>query len=167
MKKLVLALAAIGLSILLTMPANAFGPREGRMAGRGYQAGDRCGGYYGLAGLNKLNLSAEQKARIESLREAHIKDVRPLREKMFDKSVELRKLWLEATPDRNKITVKQKEVRALRNQLEDKKTVYRFEINKVLTKDQKEKLATSGWNKKSGFGPRGGKRGPHGPGGCF
>jgi len=84
------------------MPAYAFGPREGRTTGRGFQTGDHCGGYYGLAGLNKLNLSDEQKARIESLREAHIKDIRPLREKMFDKSVELRRFWLEANPDRNK-----------------------------------------------------------------
>lgn len=167
MKKLALAVTMIGLSILLTMPAFAFGPREGRMTGKGYQAEDRCGGYYGLAGLNKLNLSDQQKARMESLHEAHIKDTRPLREKMFDKSVELRRLWLETNPDRNKITVKQKEVRALRDQLEDKKTAYRFEINKVLTKDQKEKLGTYGWNNKTGFGPRGGKRGPHGPGSCF
>jgi len=50
--------------------------------------------------------------------------------------------------------------------MEDKKTAYRFEINKVLTKDQKEKLAIFGWNKKQDSAARR-ERGPYGPGGCF
>jgi len=38
-----------------------------------------------------------------------------------------------------------------------------------LTPEQKEKLAAYGWNKKTGYGPRGGKRGKgaSGPGMCF
>jgi len=163
MKKLTITLAAIGLGLLLAMPSFAFGPREGRGPGAGYGNPDcpRSGYGYGR-GLDRLNLTAEQKSRIEVLELTHQKEVRPIREKMFDKSVELRRLWLETDPDRNKITAKQKEVRTLRDQLEDKRTAFRLEVNKVLTAEQKEKLAAYGWGRKAGFGPRGGMRGPGG-----
>ena len=171
MKKLAITLAAIGLGLLLAMPTLAFGPWHGRGPGAGYgnPDGPRIGYGYGR-GLDRLNLTDEQKARIEALELAHQKEVRPIREKMFDKSVELRRLWLEADPDRNKINAKQKEVRALRDQLEDKRTAFRLEVNKVLTPEQKETLAAYGWDRKAGFGPRGGMRGPgagFGPGLCY
>jgi len=167
MKKLTFILTAIGLSLLLSAPLFAYGPREGRATGDGYKKFDDRSSAF--RGLNRLNLTEEQKAKIDALHLAHQKDVRPIREKMFDQSVELRRLWLQADPDRNKINAKQRDVRALRDQLEDKRTAYRFEVNKVLTPEQKEKLAAYGWNKKPGFGPRGGKRGKgvSGPGMCF
>jgi Spy/CpxP family protein refolding chaperone len=83
---------------------------------------------------------------------------------MFDKSVELRRLWLKENPDKEKILAVQKEVRALRDKMEDKATALHFEINKVLTPEQKEKLANSHWGRGPGFGPRGGMRGPGGHG---
>lgn len=171
MKKFTLALAALGLGLLLALPSFAFGPREGRGPGGAYGNPDSPMMGYGCArGLDRLNLTDEQKTRIEALELAHQKEVRPIRENMFDKSLELRRLWLEADPDRNKINAKQKEVRVLRDQLEDKQTAFRLEVNKVLTPEQKEKLAAYGWGKKAGFGPRGGMRGPgggFGPGMCY
>ena len=171
MKKLTITLAAIGLGLLLAIPSFAFGPREGRFFGAGYGNPDypRMGYGYGR-GLDRLNLTDEQKSRIEALELAHQKEVQPIREKMFDKSVELRRLWLETDPDRNKINTTQKEVRALRDQLEDKRTAFRLEVNKVLTAEQKENLASYGWGGRTGFGPRGGMRGPgsgFGPGLCY
>ncbi len=167
MKKLKFILTAIGLSFLLTAPVFAFGaPAERGMGYRQNQPDDReCA----FRGFNKLNLSEDQKAKMDALCLAYLKDIRPLREKMFDRSVELRRIWLEPDPDKNKISTKQKEVRALRDQLEDKRTAYRLEINKLLMPEQKEKLAAYGWNRKAGFGPRGGKRdrGASGPGMCF
>jgi Spy/CpxP family protein refolding chaperone len=167
MKKLTFLLTAIGLSILLSAPVSAFGPRESRGTSDGYKKTDDRGS--AIRGLNRLNLSEDQNAKIEAMRLAHQQDIRPIREKMADKSVELRRLWLQTDPDRNKISAKQKEVRALRDQLEDKKTAYRFEVNKVLTPEQKEKLAAYGLDRKTGYGPRGGKRGKgaSGPGMCF
>ena len=82
----------------------------------------------------------------------------PLQEKVFDKSVELRRLWLQANPDKNKILAAQKELRNLRNQMEDKVTVLRLDMNNVLTPEQKEKLANSRWGKGHGFGQRGAMR---------
>jgi len=148
MKKLVLVAMVVAMGVLLTVPAFAFGSREGR--GEGY-----CGKYLSW----KLNLTDEQKTKIESLQTANLKEVRPMREKMFDKSVELRRLWLQANPDKTKINAAQKEMRTLRDGIEDKDTALKLEIRKLLTLEQNEKLANSHWGRGSGFGPRGGVRG--------
>jgi Spy/CpxP family protein refolding chaperone len=156
MKKLTLVLMVVGLGLLLSASAFAFGgPRD-----------DRGHGYCKEAGLQRLNLTDEQKTKIEALQIAHEKDVRPIKEKMFDKSVELRRLWLQENPDKDKIYAAQKEVRSLRDKMEDKATALRFEIRKVLTPEQQEKLASFGGGRGMGFGPRGGMRGhgEHGPG---
>lgn len=157
MKKLVLAAMVVAMGVLLTVPAFAFGSREGK----GFDGG-RGDGYCGKAALSKLNLSDEQKTKMEALQTAHLKDVRPLREKMTDKSAELRKEWLKANPDKGKINAAQKEIRALRDSVEDKATAFKLEIRKLLTPEQNEKLANSHWGKGSGFGARGGMRGHQG-----
>ena len=164
MKKLVLVLMAVTVGLLLTMPAFALGQGEGRGPDKG---GDK--GYCSKSVLWKLNLSDEQKTKIEALISENQKSIRPLREKMFDKSVALRRLWSQANPDKGKITAAQKEVRALRDEMQDKVTAMRLEIHKILTPEQIEKLANSHWGRGPGFGPRGRMRdhhesGPDGPG---
>ena len=154
MKKLTLVLMAATLGILLTVPAFAFGPGEGRGPGGGMGPG-----YCGKAGFDRLNLSDEQKTKIEALFTASEKENRPIREKMFDKSVALRRLWSQANPDKDKITATQKEVRTLRNEMQDRVTSMRLEIRKILTPEQNEKLANSHWGRGPGFGPRGSMRG--------
>jgi len=99
MKKLTLVLMAVTLGVLLTMPAFAAGP--GGCPGNG-PGGDT--GYHRDKIFKKLNLTDEQKTKIEALMSGNQKAIRPLREKMFDKSVELRRLWLQANPDKDKIT---------------------------------------------------------------
>jgi Spy/CpxP family protein refolding chaperone len=148
MKKLTLVLMAIVLGVLLTTPAFAFGPGEGR---------GEC--HCRKPELWKLNLSDEQKTKIEALISENQKAIRSLREKMFDKSVALRRLWSQANPDKNKITATQKEVRVLRDEMQDRVTAMRLEIRKILTPEQNEKLANSHWGRGPGFGPRGSMRG--------
>lgn len=155
---------AITIGLLLSLPVFAFGH------GPDYGPGDgRESGYYGNAGFNRLNLSDEQKTKIEALITADQKEIRPIREKLFDKSVALRRLWLQENPDKDKIIALQKEVRTLRDKVEDKATTLRFEIRKVLTPEQQEKLASFGWGRGHGFRPRGGMRGNggYGPGICY
>ena len=168
MKKLTLVLMVVGLGLLLSASAFAFGgPRDDRGPGPGYGSDNGRGhGYCNEAGLQRLSLTDEQKTKIEALVTASQKEIRPISEKMFDKSVELRRLWLKENPDKDKILAAQKEVRALRDKIEDKATALRFEIRKVLTPEQQEKLTSFGWGRGMGFGPRGGMRGhgEHGPG---
>jgi len=167
MKRITLTLTAIALGVLLTAPAWAFGPGGGR--GPGYGRGEGSGpgdgpGYCQSAAWEKLNLSDEQKAKIEALQTAHQKEIRPIRERMFDKSVALHRLWLQAKPDKDKITAAQKEARALRDELQDKNTALKLEIRNVLTPEQQEKLTSAGWGRGMGFGPRCGMRGSGGGG---
>lgn len=155
MNKTKITLMAVLLGLLLTSQAFAWGPGDGRGCRAGWEAS-----------YEKLNLTDAQKTKIEALRDENYKATRPLREKLFDKSVELRRLWLQANPDKDKIGAAQKEMRALRNEMEDKVTALRLEIRKVLTPEQREKLADMPWDRGPGFGPRGGMRGPghHGAG---
>ncbi len=176
MKKLTLTLVAVALGLLLSVPVFAFGPGTGRGPGEGMGPGSGMGqgigmgqGFHHDAAWAKLNLSDEQKTKIEALQAAYQKELRPVREKMFDKSVALRRLWLQANPDKDKITATQREVSLLRDEMQNKVTTMRLEIRKVLTPEQQEKLVNSGWGRGMGFGPRGGMRG-HGAGGpgiCF
>jgi Spy/CpxP family protein refolding chaperone len=165
MKKLSLVLMAAALGVLLTVPAFAVGTGGCQGSGSGSDRDDHRDKIF-----KKLNLTDEQKTKIEALHTAHRKEIRPLKEKMFDKSVELRREWLKVNPDKDKITAAQKELRILRDKLEDKFTALHFEIRKVLTPEQNEKLADSHWDRGPGFGPRGGMRCPdefgpgHGPG---
>jgi len=148
MKKTILTLTAVMVGLLLTSQAFAWGPGHGR-----------GGCPYREAGLEKLNLTTDQKAKIEDLKIAHEKATRPLRDKIFDKSVELRKLWLATEPDKGKILAAQKELNALRDDMQTKTTELRLDIRKVLTPEQNAKLADTGWGRGPGFGPRGGMRG--------
>ncbi len=152
MKKLTLTLMAVVVGLLFTSQVFAWGSGYGPGKGGGY-------GNCREAGLERLNLTAEQKTKIEALQTSADKEVRPIREKMFDKSVEMRRLWLQANPDKSKINDARKEISTLRDQMQDKTTAMRLELRKVLTPEQQEKLANVGWGRGMGYGPRGGMRG--------
>jgi Spy/CpxP family protein refolding chaperone len=169
MEKLTLTVFTVVFGLLLSMPVLAH--RLGRdcdpVEGRGPGVG--MGHSFHDSLWVKLNLSAEQKAKIDAIELVHRKEVMPIKEKMFDKSVAFRRMWLLTNPDKDKIIALQKALRILRHQLEDKTTVHRLEICKVLTPEQRDKLVNSGCGKGIGFGPHGGMRGHNGvhePGMC-
>ena len=145
MKKLAITFVTILVVTVLASSVFAFRPGWGR--------GHGMGNYYGkdVTVMSELNLTAEQTTKINVLQEAFLKDIKPLQVKMFSKRGELRLLWLQAKPDQNKITDVQKEVRVLRDQLQDKMTNQRFEVLKVLTPEQQAKVQTFRMGR--GFGP--------------
>ncbi len=130
----------------------------------GWPGGGPCGN---LAAMPGLNLTPEQSAKINALREAHLKDMKPLQDQLFSKRGDLRLLWLEKNPDQEKIAAAQKEIRNLRDQMIDKRTAYRLEVFKVLTPAQQEKFkaACSGMGFGPGKGPGKGAGRMYGPGG--
>lgn len=162
MKKLTMTFLALFAVVALTASAFAVGPGGGRGHGRG-QCG---GGCYGgdVTAVPGLNLTTEQTAKVNALREAHLKDVKPIQDKMFSKRGDLKLLWLQKSPDQEKIRQTQKEIRALRDQMEDKKDTHRLEVLKVLTSEQQEKLNASRPGRGSGHGMRGGAGQQGGPG---
>ena len=101
--------------------------------------------------------------------EAQWIEMNPLREHMFTKRDEIRKLWLEPNPDQEKIAAAQKEMRSLRDQIQDKMTAIRLEALKTLTPEQQDKIRSSfserGFDPRRGMGPGGCGGGMMGPGG--
>ena len=168
MKKVTVTVMALLVTAMIATAALAFGP------GRGPGYGSCGRGDFG--GFGELNLTAEQKTKLTELRDAQLKDVKPLQEQMFTKRDELRKFWLEPTPDQAKITAAQKEMRSVRDQMQDKMTAFRLESLKVLTPEQREKAksfaagfsAGRGFGQERGFGKgRGSRPGAAcGDGGC-
>jgi Spy/CpxP family protein refolding chaperone len=145
-------MAAMVLLFAAAIATSAFGFGWGR--GPGFGSGP-CGDFARFAGLD---LTAEQKAQLETMRDAQYKEIEPLRKDMFAKRDALRTLWLEPNPDQAKIQAAQQEMRTLRDQLQDKMTAFRLEALKVLTPEQREKLnsavsAGRGFGRGRGMGP--------------
>ena len=163
MKKLAVTTAIVLLVAL--MFSSAFAHREGwgRWSARG-----PCGDWDRGAYLQELNLTPEQNDRIAALREAHLKDVKPIQDKMFSKRGDLKLLWLQKIPDEEKIRATWKEIRALRDQLEDKQADFRKAALNVLTPEQQTKIKSRfsrGWGscfERGAMGPADGPGG--GPG---
>jgi Spy/CpxP family protein refolding chaperone len=158
MKKIVMTLITVIAVTAFAASAFAFGPGWGRGHG-----GGQCNYEPDTGALSKLNLTDEQTAKMNTLRETHLKDVKPLQDKMFSKRGELRLLWLQQKPDEEKIIAVQKEIRGLRDAMQDKMTVYRLNVLKVLTPEQQEKVKSSRMGHGFGPGMRGGE-GMHGGG---
>jgi Spy/CpxP family protein refolding chaperone len=110
-------------------------------AGPGFGRGNNpnCPG-----GFDQLNLTAEQKTKLTDLREKTWKDTVTLRNEMQTKRLELRTLWTNPNPDKDKILAKQKEMNDLRNTLQAKMTDSRLEARKHLTPEQAAQVATHG-----------------------
>lgn len=151
MKKLVMTFVTVITVTVFAASAFAFGPGWGR----GHGGGQCYGG--DVTALSGLNLTAEQTAKVNALREAHLKDVKPLRDTMFSKRGELRLLWLKQNPDQEKILAMQKEIRTIRDQMQDKRTVHRLNVLKVLTPEQQEQLKAFGPGQGFGRGMKGGE----------
>jgi Spy/CpxP family protein refolding chaperone len=156
MKKLSMVFLAVLIATALTSTTFAYGWGGGW--GRGHARGacdDGQGCDRSIQAIPELGLTSAQTAQIRDLREANLKDINPLRDKMFSKRGELKLLWLQKTPDREKITAVQKEIGSLRDQMQEKATSHRLAMLDVLTPEQRTKVQALMAGK--GFGPgRGG-----------
>lgn len=129
-KKTTMIVAAIALAAVAAAPALAY-----RSGGGPHNRGPVYS--YGMAGETRgLDLTDGQTQKIRDLREAHLKEIKPLQDQLYAKGRELRNLWLARTPDQEKIQAIQKEVRALQDQLADKEAAFQSEASKVLTPEQ-------------------------------
>jgi len=157
MKKLIMTLVTVIAVTAFAASAFAFDPGWGR----GHGGGPCYGG--DIRALYELNLTAEQTAKTNALREAYLKDIKPLQDKMFNKRGDLKLLWLQTNPNKDKIIAVQKEIRALRDKMQDKMTSYQLDIINVLTPEQQEKLKSL--KMRHVFGPgMGGRQWHGGPG---
>ena len=146
---LILALALVATVALAWGPG--FGPGFGRGPGRGFG-----GPAFGSPPIP--NLTAEQSAQIQALRDSYLKEVEPFQKELYTMGTELRSLWASPNPDQAAIAVKQKEIFNLQSQLQERAGNVGLEIRKVLTPDQLAQLPA--FNQGTGFGPRGMGFGP-------
>ncbi len=163
MKKTIIIGLILTLALALVGAALAFGPGFGPGAGR----------FGGPANCVPPipNLTAEQSAQIQALRDGFLKENESPREELYAKMTELRNLWHSPNPDQAAITAKRTELASLQAQLQDKAASLRLEISKVLTPEQLAQLPAFGRDGgcgpcagfgPGGFGPSRGMRGPFG-----
>jgi zinc resistance-associated protein len=77
------------------------------------------------------NLTPDQAGKLFDLKEKFRTDTASLRKQLLLKHLELRKLWAAEKPDEKQILAKQKEINPLREQLQEKMTVFRLEARKI------------------------------------
>jgi|GEM_PF-1104742 len=142
MRKAIFVFVVTLILAVTVMPASASQYGRGPGAVHGYGKD--------ITAMPGLNLTEEQKAQITSLREAFLKNIKPLRDKLFSKRGDLNLLWRDKNPHQAKILATQKQIRTLRGQIQDRATVHRLAVRKVLTAEQQDKIKAF---KRAAYGP--------------
>jgi Spy/CpxP family protein refolding chaperone len=126
----------ISFLVLLTGSAQALGPsfRDHGGFGRGSKPVEN----------KSLNLSPEQEAQLKGLRVKFLEETAYLRSEIPIKLSELRTLWTEPKPDKDRINAKKKEIMELYTELQIKVTDNRVLAQNFLTPEQAEKLPVFG-----------------------
>jgi periplasmic protein CpxP/Spy len=105
-------------------------PPEG---GRGYGSKQR------KDFMKDLNLSSEQQTKIKAIRDQNKQDTQGLREQLKTLHQQMKSLGVNSTDDQ--LRQQHEQVKNLRQQLEDKRFEEMLAIRKVLTPEQRAKLA--------------------------
>jgi Spy/CpxP family protein refolding chaperone len=162
MKKFIIPVCSVLISLVLSTNLPAFESAHGRAQMMPERARQHdAEGFYAL--YAKLNLTSEQKARIKALRDAYLHDIKPLQDQMFSKRGDLKLLWLQDKPDKDRILATQREIRTIRDQMQDKAIAHRVDIVNILTPEQQEKVRAALLQR--GFATGMGDRHMMGPGG--
>jgi zinc resistance-associated protein len=113
------------------------GPRG--MGGGGCEMGPGMGGGCGMGsgmgkghgcGMMGMQMTPDQAAKAFDLRQKFMNDTADMRKQMMVKQAELGELWRAKDPDKAKVTAKQKEISALRDQLQEKGTAFKLDMRK-------------------------------------
>jgi Spy/CpxP family protein refolding chaperone len=145
----------LALTLTLGLAASSWA----RPGGGGMGGGMGCGMGCGMMGA--MNLSPDQAGKLFDLKEKFRTDTAAARKQMMVKHAELAALWKAEKPDQTAITAKQKELNALRDQMQEKRTAFRLEAGKIAPE-----LAKFGPGMGHGGGGMGGPGRGMGPGGC-
>ncbi len=150
--------AVLGLVVLMLLGvtyvfAKDAGPGSGQARGRCWE------------GSGKMSsLTPEQRTQLQEMRQKFHDETSQLRESIFSKRQELRSLWSDPNADPKVIINKEKEVRELQDQMQDKMVQFRLEARKVLTPEQISQFGARGMGPGFGHGPGMGPRHGMGPG---
>ncbi len=158
MKRMTILTLTLFLIAALAVPAFAHGKPRFKAGTRGWKAGtEYC--------ARIPDLTSEQSAKIEELRDRFKKEILPLKNDIAAKRRELGELWSQPEVDEPAIRQKQKEIRELRREVQDKITELRIQRLNLLTPEQRAQLKQHGPRKGYESGPGWKKgRGFHGNG---
>jgi len=96
--------------------------------GRGMGQGNGMGPYP----YDAANLTADQAAQMQTLRESFLKEVSPLQSEMFTKKSEMRTLWAASNPNEGNISTLQKELLVLQGKMQEKRLQFNLESRKIV-----------------------------------
>ncbi|UCD82231.1 MAG: periplasmic heavy metal sensor [Desulfobacterales bacterium] len=150
-RKITLVLAILGIVGFAATSFAGWGRGSGGGGycwGQGSGWGQRGGGAPGYQG----NLSDQDIDKLNKERQAFFEDTRDLREKLYQKELELRAEMAKQDPDVNKAVTLQKEVSELEGQLDQKRVEQRLRMQK----ENPDFFTDRGYGRGYGYGPRGG-----------
>jgi hypothetical protein len=104
----------------------------------------------------RLNLSSQQRVKLENLHQNFIKDISTTQNQLEARFRELRDLFLNPPLDRNALNQKREQISSLQNKVDGKILDYRLEALSVLTTEQILLLPSDcclGINPGRGYGP--------------
>ena len=151
------------------MWGGGYGMGPGMMGGGyGYDPGMMGGfgmgpGRHGYGALNSLDLSNEQRAKIDKIFDAERKQHWSVMGKIMDEQNKLRDLYEQETPDPKKVGAVYGEIAKLHQQMIETHVQASNQAQEVLTQEQREQLRRLD---RGSWGPRGpaGRPGTAGPG---
>lgn len=98
--------------------------------------------YLSPQAMEKLSLTDEQISKIKDLRDTHMDKMLEIRQAMEKSRLELAKLTDDNEPSQTKIETKIREIGNLKTEMELERTNFFFQVRKLLTPEQIEKLGT-------------------------
>jgi Spy/CpxP family protein refolding chaperone len=143
---------SLNLFLLLIISTSAFGQGawEGKGPGGPWGKGQEFRERKGMMGpmhgsmmgdwAQRLNLTEEQTARLQKLRESYLRDTLVLRNELVIKRFDLKDLLANLQADPNQVLAKQREISGLESKLQERTVLYQLETRKVLTPEQIELL---------------------------
>jgi zinc resistance-associated protein len=88
-------------------------------------------GGMGCGMMGAMNLSPEQAGKLFDLKQKFMNDTADIRKQMMVKHAELAALWKAEKPDEKAIVAKQKELNAVKGQMQEKSVAFRLEARKI------------------------------------
>ena len=98
-------------------------------------------------GCGPMNLTPEQAGQLFDLKQQFMNDTASVRKAMWMKRAEMAALWRADNPDAKQIQAKQKEMNALREQMQEKMVAFRLQARKFCP------MGGKGMGKGMGMGP--------------
>ena len=148
---------AVGLPFVLAQTSSDGAQKQGRrhMRAGGQHRGDRMGGRI----FGQLDLTDAQKAQIKQIRQAHQESLRPLRQEIRTKRMEIRQANQGGTFDEALVSQKLAEIAPLEAKLMGEQFRLHQQMLSVLTPEQKTKMEQLREQFKSRSGERRARRG--------